>query len=245
MAHSIAIVGRGRLGTALGVGAPCWRGSGAWTTRTWRTDGQRRVVLLCVPDSQIESVAATIHTGPLVAHCSGALTLAPLGQHEGFSVHPLLSVTKQTTSFAGAGCTISASTPRARAACLELVQMLGMRPFEIDDALRPLYHAAAAVGAGAVVAVASLAERLIELAGVDRDYLIPLVRSAVENWARTAGAASALTGPIARGDEATVNKHRAAIAEHSPESLPVWDALADATRALAARSRAATHSNPE
>jgi predicted short-subunit dehydrogenase-like oxidoreductase (DUF2520 family) len=188
-------------------------------------------------------VAATIPSGPLVAHCSGVLTLAPLGQHEGFSVHPLLSVTKQTTSFAGAGCTISASTPRARAACLELVQMLGMRPFEIDDALRPLYHAAAAIGAGAVVAVASLAERLIELAGVDRDYLIPLVRSAFENWARTG--AAALTGPIARGDEATVNKQRAAIAEHSPESLPVWDALADATRALAARSRAATHSNPE
>jgi predicted short-subunit dehydrogenase-like oxidoreductase (DUF2520 family) len=158
-------------------------------------------------------------------------------------MHPLLSVTKETASFADAGCAISASTPRARDACLEVVHALGMRPFELDDAFRPLYHAAAAVGAGYVVAVASLAERLIELAGVDRDYLIPLVRSAVDNWARSGP--WALTGPIARGDEATVNQHRAAIAAHSPESLPVWDALADATRALAARNDTATHSKPE
>ena len=243
MAHSIAIVGRGRLGTAL---ASVLRAGGAQVLgplgRGEPTDNAD-VVLLCVPDSQIESASAAIKPGPLVAHCSGALTLAPLGAHEGFSMHPLLSVTKQTASFAGAGCAISASTSRARTACLELVQLLGMRPFEIDDTLRPLYHAAAAVGAGAVVAVASLAERLIELAGVDRDYLIPLVRSAIENWARSGP--SALTGPIARGDEATVDKHRTAIAEYSPESLPVWDALAEATRALAARARTATHSNPE
>jgi predicted short-subunit dehydrogenase-like oxidoreductase (DUF2520 family) len=243
MAHSIAIVGRGRLGTAL---ASVLRAGGAQVLGPLgrrEAAGDADVVLLCVPDSQIENAAAVINAGPLVAHCSGALTLAPLGEHEGFSMHPLLSVTRQTTSFAGAGCAISASTPRARGACLEIVHMLGMRPFEIDDALRPLYHAAAAVGAGAVVAVASLAEGLIGLAGVDRDYLIPLVRSAVENWARSGPLA--LTGPITRGDEATVHKHRAAIAEHSPESLPVWDALAEATRALAARSRTATHSNSE
>jgi predicted short-subunit dehydrogenase-like oxidoreductase (DUF2520 family) len=239
--HPIAIVGRGRLGTALAealraaglqILGPLGRGEAL---------GAAEVVLLCVPDSQIENAAAAIDPGPIVAHCSGALTLAPLGRHERFSMHPLLSVTKQTTSFANAGCAIDASTPRARAACLQLVHALGMRPFELDDALRPLYHAAASVGAGYVVAVANLAERLIELAGVDRDYLIPLVRSAVDNWARSG--ASALTGPIARGDEATVRQHRAAIAEHSPESLSMWDALADATRALAARNETATESS--
>lgn len=243
MAHSIAIVGRGRLGTALTtslraagleVVGPLGRGE---------APGTAEVVLLCVPDSQIENAAVAIEPGPLVGHCSGALTLAPLGRHEGFSMHPLLSVTKETTSFADAGCAISASTLRARAACLELVHALRLRPFELDDAFRPLYHAAAAAGAGYVVAVASLAEQLIGLARVDRDYLIPLVRSAVENWARSGP--SALTGPIARGDEATVIQHRAAIAAHSPESLPVWDALAEATRALAARNATATHSKPE
>jgi len=238
-AHTIAIVGRGRLGTAL---AAALRAAGLQIHGPLGRDealGGADVVLLCVPDSQIENAAAAIGPGPIVAHCSGALTLAPLGRHEGFSMHPLLSVTKQTASFSNAGCAISASTPRAREACLELIYALGMRPFELDDALRPLYHAAAAVGAGYVVAVASLAERLIGLAGVDRDYLIPLVRSAVDNWARSGP--TALTGPIARGDEATVRQHRAAIAEHSPESLQVWDALADATRALAARNEPATH----
>ena len=147
-------------------------------------------------------------------------------------MHPLLSVTKETSSFAGAGCAISANTARAREACLELVSALGLRPSRSTIHFRPLYHAAAAIAAGNVVAVASLAEQLMALAGVDRDYLIPLVRSAVENWARSGP--SALTGPIARGDVATVAKHRAAITAHSP-GLAVWDALADATRALAAR----------
>jgi len=66
---------------------------------------------------------------------------------------------------------------------------------------------------------------------VERSQLAPLVRAAVENWARL-GAADALTGPIARGDEATVARQRAAIAERAPDLLPVFDALADATRAL-------------
>ena len=142
MAHSIAIVGRGRLGTALAealraggreVVGPLGRGESA---------AGADVVVLCVPDSQIANAASSVDVGPLVAHCSGALTLAPLGTHEGFSMHPLLSVTKDTRSFAGAGCAISASTPRARTACVEIVNVLGMRPFEVADELRPLYHAA-------------------------------------------------------------------------------------------------------
>ena len=63
------------------------------------------------------------------------------------------------------------------------------------------------------------------------------MRAAVENWARL-GAGGALTGPIARGDEATVARQRAAVAERAPDLLPLFDALADATRALAGRRRA-------
>jgi predicted short-subunit dehydrogenase-like oxidoreductase (DUF2520 family) len=58
------------------------------------------------------------------------------------------------------------------------------------------------------------------------------VRAAVENWAEQ-GAARALTGPIARGDEATAARQRAAVAARAPELMPVWDALAEQTRALA------------
>jgi predicted short-subunit dehydrogenase-like oxidoreductase (DUF2520 family) len=56
----------------------------------------------------------------------------------------------------------------------------------------------------------------------------------VENWAAL-GPEQALTGPVARGDEETVARQRAVVAERTPESLPLFDALLDATRALAAR----------
>jgi predicted short-subunit dehydrogenase-like oxidoreductase (DUF2520 family) len=63
---------------------------------------------------------------------------------------------------------------------------------------------------------------------------VPLVRATVDNWA-TQGADGALTGPIARGDDVTVERQRAAVAESAPELLPLWDALAAATRQLAVR----------
>ena len=72
---------------------------------------------------------------------------------------------------------------------------------------------------------------------VKRSALVPLVRATVENWAAI-GAERALTGPIARGDAETVERQRAAIAERVPDLLPLYDALADATRTLAAGVRA-------
>ena len=233
MEISIAVVGRGRLGTAL---CTALRAAGLTVTGPLGRQegvGDASVVVLSVPDSQIALAAVAVPAGPLIAHCSGALGLGELGKRDGFSMHPLLSVTKETTSFAGAGCAVSATSARARDLCLEIVRALGMRAFEIDDELRTLYHAAASVGAGYVVAVAELAEQLMKRAGVDREYLGPLVRSATDNWARSG--AEALTGPIARGDEATVALHRAAIVRYSPDVLPTWEALTAATRALAGR----------
>ena len=106
-----------------------------------------------------------------------------------------------------------------------------MRPATVADEDRAAYHAAASIAANFLVTLEGAAERLAATAGVERSQLAPLVRAAVENWARL-GAADALTGPIARGDEATVARQRAAIAERAPDLLPVFDALADATRAL-------------
>ena len=78
-------------------------------------------------------------------------------------------------------------------------------------------------------------ERLAATAGAGRELLVPLVRAAVENWAAH-GPERALTGPVARGDESTVARQRAAVAERTPDLLPLFDALTDATRALAARA---------
>jgi predicted short-subunit dehydrogenase-like oxidoreductase (DUF2520 family) len=69
--------------------------------------------------------------------------------------------------------------------------------------------------------------------GLDRDQLVPLVRATVENWARL-GPERALTGPVARGDIATVARQRDAIADAAPELLELFDVHVSATRALAA-----------
>lgn len=189
------------------------------------------VAILCVPDSQIALVARDIPDDRVVAHCSGVATLEPLAPHEAFSLHPLLTVTNATAEFAGAGCAVDANSPRAQAICATLVRALGMRSFEVAAEMRPLYHVAASVASNYVVTVVELAADLIERAGVQREHLIPLVRAATENWARAG--ASALTGPIQRGDEATVVRQRAAVAKSAPESLHLWDALTDATRSMA------------
>jgi predicted short-subunit dehydrogenase-like oxidoreductase (DUF2520 family) len=234
-----AIVGQGRMGTAL---ANAMRRAGLDVHGPLGRDADlssAKLAVLCVPDSQIAVVAARAPGSVMLAHCSGITTLEPLTMHEAFSMHPLLTVTKDTPSFAGAGCAIHASTDRARARCLELVAALGMRPFEVTDELRPLYHAAASAASNYIVTVASYAESLAAGAGVERSLLVPLVRAAADNWAQLGDAA--LTGPVARGDEETVARQRRAVAAHAPESLALWDALVASTREVAARARRANH----
>jgi predicted short-subunit dehydrogenase-like oxidoreductase (DUF2520 family) len=112
-----------------------------------------------------------------------------------------------------------------------LAHALGMRPFAIADADRAAYHAGAAMASNFLIALEMAAERV---GGVDRELLAPLVRAAVETWVAEGDAA--LTGPIARGDEATVARHREAIAERAPDLLALYDVLAQETRAVAARA---------
>ena len=229
---SWAIVGRGRLGTALaagmraaglGVNGPLGRGA---------TAAGSDAVLLCVPDGEIAAAATRIAPGPLVGHCSGALGLGVLGAHEGFGLHPLMTVTAAGADFAGAGCAVAGSTERALSAATGLARCLGMRPVAIADEDRPAYHAAASIASNFLVTLEAAAERLAATTGVDRDLLAPLVRATVENWAAR-GPERALTGPIARGDAATVARQRHAVADRVPELLPLFDSLAEATRTLA------------
>jgi predicted short-subunit dehydrogenase-like oxidoreductase (DUF2520 family) len=232
----IAVVGAGRLGTALAaslrdtglaVGGPLGRGASP------RAD----VVLLCVPDGEIAKAAAAIDgtpPAPLVGHCSGATGLEPLDGHEAFSLHPLMTVPKGAPAgvFEGASAAIDGSTPEAVAVAEEIARRLGMRPLRVAAEDRAAYHAAASIASNFLVTLEGAAERLAATTGVDRQALAPLVRAALEDWVRL-GAERALTGPIVRGDEGTVARQREAIASRTPELLPLFDALADATRALA------------
>jgi len=228
----LAIVGRGRIGYALATGlsavgyaidGPLGRGA----------DGRGAdAVLLCVPDGEIERAAAHIVPGPLVGHCSGATGLDVLARHEAFSLHPLMTVTSEGAQFAGAGAAIAGSTQRAVDLAAELAHALGLRPVEIAEQDRAAYHAAASIASNFLVTLEAAAERVAGAAGVERGLLVPLVRATVENWARL-GPERALTGPVARGDEATVARQRAAVDATASDLLPLFDALAEATRGLA------------
>ena len=106
----------------------------------------------------------------------------------------------------------------------------------VADEDRAAYHAAASIASNFLVTLEGAAERLAASAGVERELLAPLVRAAVENWVRL-GAAGALTGPVARGDEATVARQREAVEQRAPGLLPLFDAMVDATRELAGQAR--------
>jgi predicted short-subunit dehydrogenase-like oxidoreductase (DUF2520 family) len=229
----IAIVGAGRLGAAMAaaLGAAGVAVEGP-LGRDETVSSQPAAVLLCVPDDQIEAAAATLPAGRLVGHCSAATTLAALAPHEAFSLHPLMTVTPAGADFAGATAAIAGATPRALRAAAELARALGMHVLEIDEADRGAYHAAASVASNFLVVIEDLAERLARTAGLDREPLVALVRASVDNWA-TLGPERSLTGPVARGDERTVARQRAAVAERAPEDLELFDALVAATRRLA------------
>jgi predicted short-subunit dehydrogenase-like oxidoreductase (DUF2520 family) len=229
----LAIVGQGRVGRAL---------SGALSHAGYEVQGPlgrgadglgADAVLLCVPDAEIAGAAAQVAPGRPVGHCSGATGLDVLAPHEAFSLHPLMTVTAEGADFAGAGAAIAGSTPRALGLATDLAHALNMRPVEIAEADRAAYHAAASVASNFLITLEAAAERIGATVGLERDQLVPLVRATVENWARL-GPARALTGPVARGDEATVARQRDAVAEAAPELVELFDALVRATGALAA-----------
>ena len=201
------------------------------------------IVLLCVPDDAIrevcEAAAPSLEPGTFVGHVSGATRLDALSSAadadcETFSLHPLQTIPTAQTDLAGAPCAISASSAEGMTVARGLAERLGMRPFEVPEEGRAAYHAAASMASNFLIALEESAASLMEAAGVQdaREVLAPLVLRSAANWA-DAGAA-ALTGPIARGDEATVTLHLEALATMTPELRPLYEALAERTRALGA-----------
>lgn len=236
----LAIVGAGRMGTAIhrALRATPIHATGPFGRGF---DGRGHdVVLLAVPDTQIAAAATLIEPGCVVGHCSGATGLDVLGEREGFSLHPLMTVTSRGATFTGAGAAIAANSAHALWIARTLATTLELRPVEIHDEDRAAYHAAASIAANFLVTLEDAAESLLATSGADRSILVPLVRAAVENWAELGGPA-ALTGPVARGDEVTVQRQRAAVAERTPDLLALFDQLVARTRVLAARDEVAAH----
>ncbi len=235
-APNIVVVGTGRLGTvmarALAQAGADVRGSLGHGEEIHDAD----IALLCVPDTAIPdaAVAARGHAA-LVGHVSGATGLEDVD----FSIHPLQTFTgaESPEVFHGIGAAVDGRTDDALAAAERLASTLGAHPFRVIDAVRAESHAAASMASNFVLTVLDAAERLAVHAGLPsdaRDLIAPLVQQTIANWADR-GASAVLTGPIARGDEATVTRQRAAVDAATPDLLPLFDQLVDRTRELAAR----------
>ena len=222
-----AVVGAGRMGTALVATSPRFVGP---FPRGFTGEGFA-AVLLAVPDGAIAAAASLIQSDAVVGHCSGALGLDVLGDRESFGIHPLMTVTRSGADFTGAGAAVAGSSATTLAYARHVATELGMRPVHIADADRAAYHAAACVASNFLVTLEDAAEQLLATTGADRSILVPIVRAAVENWA-TLGGPAALTGPIARGDDATVARQREAVATRTPHLLAWFDEMCAATAAL-------------
>ena len=179
------------------------------------SDGEPDVVLLCVPDRAIASVAAAIEPGPWLAHVSGGTPLTALAPHERrFSLHPLQTFThdRGPEQLDGAWAAVTGESDQALAVARSLAEVLGLRPVVLSDEHRALYHAGAAVASNYLVTLRRAAGELLPPADVPPESLDPLMRRVIENGFQ-------LTGPIERGDWETVERHREAIAEQAPGLL--------------------------
>jgi predicted short-subunit dehydrogenase-like oxidoreductase (DUF2520 family) len=222
MIHSIEVIGAGgRVGSAV---------SARLAERGIHLDpADPELVLLCVPDRAIPEVAAGIEPGPWVAHVSGATPLAALDPHERrFGMHPLQSFSRSRgpEQLDGAWAAVTAETNEASAVGLWLAETLGLRPFALDDARRGAYHAGAAFASNYLVTLRAAARSLLEAAGAPPEALDPLIRGVVESGFE-------LTGPIARGDWETVERHLALIRAERPELEELYLVLAAATARIA------------
>jgi predicted short-subunit dehydrogenase-like oxidoreductase (DUF2520 family) len=213
----VHVIGRGRVGTAFAARLD-ERGVTV-------TDTAPDLVLLCVPDAAIAGVARATPTGPWIAHVSGATPLAALDPHVNrFGVHPLQTFTKArgAEQIDGAWAAVTAETGEARQRATWLAEILALRPFDIADADRGLYHAGAVIASNYLVTLYRAASRLVSAAGAPPAALVPLMERTIENGFD-------LTGPIARGDVETIERHLDDIARAAPDLVAMYRALAAAT----------------
>ena len=192
------------------------------------------LVLVTVPDDVIGTVAAGIRLRPgqAIVHTSGALPADILAAAQvpgttAASFHPLVpfaDVERALAALPGASIAIEGD-PALVSLLSELATDLGARPIAVSAAGKAAYHAAAALAAGGVVALLDVIAELGRVAGMDERTALavyaPLIRSALGN-AEALGIANALTGPVQRGDAATIRLHLDAIDGSAPATRELY-----------------------
>lgn len=187
-------------------------------------------VVITVPDDSIADVAAGIEPRDAVLlHMAGAKTLSVLSPHSRVgSVHPLASLPDPATAATRLRSGIAFAVdgdPLAR----RLVATLGGEAFHVPDELRVRYHATAAVAANHLVALCGQVERLAASVGIPADRYWDLMATSFDS-VRAVGPGPALTGPAARGDQATVESH---LADLPADERRLYRALAEEATRLA------------
>lgn len=203
------------------------------------------VVLLSTPDDRLAAVVqhlaagGGVPSGCLAVHTSGVHGLdvfAPLADADVRlgSLHPLCPVPDPTSGVRDlpGKPAVVVGDPDLE----ELARCAGLRPVRLAaDTDRSLYHAACALAANGLTALSDLATSLFEHCGADeqsRSLALVLMRAALDNVERD-GAASALTGPVQRGDREVVARHLAALVEHAPHALATYGSLMERAAHLA------------
>lgn len=235
----VRIIGRGRAGGSLATALA----DTDWEVIDVRGRGDRLadagagvdLVVVATPDDVIAEVAGAIDgvDSTVVAHLAGSLGLDVLGSHSRRgAMHPLVALPDAATGavrlregawFATAGDPLVG----------ELVAVLGGREFVVADADRGAYHAAAAIASNHLVAVLGQAERIGRRAGVPFEAIMDLVKATVRNVDEL-GPAAALTGPAARGDDATIARHLESLPS---DERPTYEAMVTEARRLAVQAR--------
>jgi predicted short-subunit dehydrogenase-like oxidoreductase (DUF2520 family) len=217
MIESVKVIGAGRVGSAM---------TARLAERGISSRDDAAVVLLCVPDTAIADVARGLTPGRgWVGHTSGATPLKALDPHKRrFGLHPLQSFTRARgpEQLDGAYAAITGETEEAREVGFELARLLGFRPFALAEEDRALYHAGAAIASNYLVTLHDAAAEIFENVGAPPDGLRPLMQGVIDSGFE-------LTGPIARGDWATVDRHIEAIRARKPKLEPLYRVLAEAT----------------
>ena len=190
-----------------------------------------RLVCIATPDAAIAAACATIGprltAGVGVVHFSGATSVHALDSAPGpkACVHPLQTVWPERgpDQLEGAAAAVTGDWELGA----RVADALGLRPFPLEDHQKPVYHAASVFASNYLVTLTHVAVGLLERAGLERgpalEALAPLQHRSIEVACRPP------TGPIARGDAATVAAHLEAI---GPDLAPLYQALGRATLPL-------------
>jgi len=206
----LTVIGPGRAGTAIHQHA-CHAGLASALERTATADVD--VVLIAVPDPAVAEVAQAIPVGPLVGMLSGSVPLSALAPHaHAFVMHPMQTIQPNRSELQLTGCAagITASDAATAQTASALAHLLGMNPVPVAEEIRPLPHIASVFASNLLLPSLISAMQVLTAAGLDdqREAILgPLVRRAVDN-ALAEGTTAAATGPVARGDIATIDLHR-------------------------------------